>query len=235
MLVLIACSKHYLKQKQELNHYPVSGSAANEHMEAAVAGYKATLDSETGKVIGYAPAMLTRAGDQSTLGNFVCDAMKHKADSFFSAYPCHLVIANRGGLRADLPAGNVSVNSIFELMPFDNELVLLAVKGNKLKNFAPLFEQKKHAFYGGTITLNDGKVSRFLIAGKPIDTLATYYVLTNDFVANGGDSFSFLLDPVQRQNSGLKVRDAIIAYCRYLSRKKQPITPYTDERILFSE
>jgi 2',3'-cyclic-nucleotide 2'-phosphodiesterase (5'-nucleotidase family) len=234
-LILIACGKHYLKQKQEISHYTLNERAGNKEMETIVAGYKTRLDSETGKVIGHASAMLTRTGDQSTLGNFVCDAIKHKADSLFGAQPCHLVIMNRGGLRADLPAGSITVNTIFELMPFDNELVLLAVKGEKLSGFLPLFEQKKHAFYGGTITLTDGKANRFLINGKPLDPLATYYILTNDFVANGGDNFSFLLEPVARQNSGVKVREAIIDYCRYLNGQQQPVTPYTDERILLSK
>jgi 2',3'-cyclic-nucleotide 2'-phosphodiesterase (5'-nucleotidase family) len=212
-LVLTACSKHYLKQKQEISHYSLNESAVNKEMETVAAGYKTRLDSETGEVIGNASVMFTRSGEQSTLGNFVCDAAKHKSDSLFAAQPCHLIIMNRGCLRADLPAGSITVNSIFELMPFDNELVLLAVTGEKLSGFPSLFEQKKHAFYGGTITLKDGGASRFLINGKPLDLLATYYILTNGFVANGGDGFSFLLEPVSRQNSGVKVRDAIIDYC----------------------
>ena len=234
-LLLAACHPHYVKQKQELSYYPLGKSEGSPEMEALVAGYKARLDGETGKVIGSAAALLTRGGEQSTLGNFVCDAVKHAADSLFASLPCQLVIMNRGGLRADLPAGSITVNNIFELMPFDNELVLLEVKGEKLNGFIPLFEQKKHAFSGGAITLDHGRVSSFLVGGKPLDPLATYYVLTSDFVANGGDNFSFLQEPVARHNSGMKVRDAIINYCLYLSRNKRSITPYADERILFSK
>lgn len=232
IFILVSCTRHYRKQQQEFSHHAFA--AANEQAAAAavIAGYRQNLERETKKILGTAQEALSRNGDQSTLGNFVCDAMRFAADSLFKGVEADLVIANRGGLRADLPKGEISAAVVYELMPFDNDLVLVSVTGKALAGFLPLFEQKRHAFYGAKISMTGEHVTGFLIGNAALDSSKVYRVLTNDFVANGGDNFMFLTTPLASIHSTTKVRQAIMDYCLYLTRQKLQIIPYTDARLV---
>ena len=233
--LLGSCAKHYQRQKEDFNHYSLKEQNENGPVGTVVAGYKTKVTAETERVIATTQEVITRNKEQSPLGNFVCDAMKHASDSIFKSPAADLVIVNRRGLRIDLPKGDIKTGTIFELMPFDNELVLISVPGEKLMAFLPLFRQEKHPFLGATITLERDSVSGFLINGQPVDGQKTYRVLTSDYLANGGDNFKFLQDPLALQTSGFKIRDAIINYCLFLTQQGKQIIPYTDERLKISK
>lgn len=197
--------------------------------------YKQKVESETGKIIAYSENHLTREGVQSTLGNFVCDALAFAASKEFKDLNPAIVIVNRGGLRANLPEGDIKVVNIFELMPFDNEMVILRISGEKLLEFISLFEDKKHFFSGLKVTLKDNKVTELLAENAPIERSGMYTLVTSDYLYNGGDRFHFLKDPVSVRSTGLKIRDAIIDYCTYLTNNGKHIIPYTDERVNISK
>jgi 2',3'-cyclic-nucleotide 2'-phosphodiesterase (5'-nucleotidase family) len=237
LLVLFAsCNKHYLKQKEDFTHYILKDAA----MESAstkkiISTYKTKIEGETEKVIATSTDVLTRNGDESTLGNFVCDALKFVADSLFPLSKPDIIIVNRGGLRAELPKGDIKVSNIFELMPFENEMVLIKISGEKLENFLTLFEYKKHPFLGAKIRMKNGKAIDFLIDNKPLEKSKIYTLITSDYLANGGDNFMFLKESVFISYSSKKIRDAIIDYCNYLTKNGKQIIPYTDERFEISK
>jgi 2',3'-cyclic-nucleotide 2'-phosphodiesterase (5'-nucleotidase family) len=234
LLFIFSCHKSYLKEKENSVHYAVKDHPGDPGSDSLVDPYKLKVAAETGKVIAFAASPLTRDGAQSTLGNFVCDALTFAASAEFKDVANPLVIVNRGGLRANLPEGAVKVAAIFELMPFENELVAVEVSGEKLLEFIPLFEDKKHFFSGLKIVLKNNKVKEMLINGEPLKKQGTYTIVTSDFLYYGGDRFSFLRDPLSVRFSGLKIRDAIIRYCDYLTANKKSIIPYTDERLEIS-
>ena len=126
-----------------------------------------------------------------------------------------LCFLNHGGIRAILPKGNVTTRSAFEIMPFENNLVVLALKGQQILEMTAYIikEKKPHPLSGMTFTIaKDQTAKNILIQGKPLDLDKVYYVATNDYLANGGDSMNFFQKNVQKFDLNYKLRNVLIDY-----------------------
>jgi 2',3'-cyclic-nucleotide 2'-phosphodiesterase (5'-nucleotidase family) len=134
-----------------------------------------------------------------------------------------------------LPKGDIKIGTIFELMPFENELVLVTIKGEKLLEALPTLHNNPHPFYGMKVVFKDNRVVLATINNNQIDKTKNYNIITSDFLAYGGDNFLFLKNPVELKKSNLKIRDVFIDYCNYLTQNKQQIIPYTDDRLHISK
>jgi 2',3'-cyclic-nucleotide 2'-phosphodiesterase (5'-nucleotidase family) len=233
-LILLACNKHYYKQKEDFIHYSLKGNQEKTAALDSIFKYKTKVDAETGKVIANAINDLTKDGAETTLGNFVCDALKFEGENVFKIKP-DVVIVNRGGLRINLPKGDIKVATIFELMPFENEMVMLTVSGEKLKEFLPLLLEKKHPYWGLKVRIENNKINSVLINELQIDNAKNYNVVTSDYLAGGGDNFMFLKSPVAIKKCEIKIREALINYCIYLTENKKQIIPYLDGRLEISK
>jgi len=232
-MFLVYCTKHYAPQKQEHVHYSLKETSEEKIINDSLFKYKNAVEKETGRVIAISDGGLVKEGAETNLGNFVCDAMQFVAES--EKIKADVVLMNRGGLRTNLPAGEIKVTHIFELMPFENELVILTIKGEKLLQFVELLEEKKHPFKGMEVKISNHKIKSVTIGGTEILGGKNYTVVTSDYLANGGDGFTFLKDNSGYTVSGIKVRDAIIAYCEDLTKNKQTIKPYLDGRLQISK
>ncbi|MCE3258484.1 MAG: 5-Nucleotidase domain protein [Bacteroidetes bacterium] len=233
-ILLLSCSHRYIRKQEKFEHYSLKDSPPATLINDSIARFKKEIQVQTSRVIGVATEELVKEGHESTLGNFACAALLHNS-SVFPGEKVDVVILNRGGLRANLPKGEIKVGNIFELMPFDNELVLLSIKGEDLLKFIPLVIEKKHPFYGLTLKIKDKQAVSVLVGGKPVNASENYVVLTSDYLANGGDSFTFLANPVYKKSSGLKIRDAMIHYCDDLTKSGKPIKSEKDGRLEISK
>lgn len=235
VLVLASCSKHYLKQKEDFSHYSLKENSESQIAKVTIAEYKVKVDAQTEKVIANSTDVLTKDGDENTLGNFVCDALKYNGEKEFKNLPVDVVIVNRGGLRTNLPKGDIKVVNIFELMPFENDLILVRIKGDKLLEGVKIILEKKHSFLGLKIKAENSALLEATINGSSIDKEKIYTIVTSDYLANGGDNFIFLKDAIQVEKSKTKIREAIINYCIFLTENKKQIVPYTDGRLQISK
>jgi 2',3'-cyclic-nucleotide 2'-phosphodiesterase (5'-nucleotidase family) len=94
-----------------------------------------------------------------------------------------------------LPKGNVTTRTAYEIMPFENSLIVLALSGNQILEIASYIikEKKPQPLAGMTFTISkENTAKNILIQGKPIDVSKTYYVVTNDYLANGGTMIALL-------------------------------------------
>lgn len=136
-----------------------------------------------------------------------------------------MAIMNRGGLRRDIPRGNVTRGLVMELMPFDNRIVVMEISGADL---AEAFEVM--ARQGGNGISDEARatfdpdrrtVTEVTVGGEPIDPQRIYTLSTIDYLANGGD----YMTPLTRGK--VIATDPRIAYdamADYLTRVKR-ITP----------
>lgn len=232
VLLLVACRNQLVKQYEKPEHLIVEKAAPQAASDSLVSIYRVQLNREMNEVIALAGQPMLREGDQSPLGNFVCDALKFSANTTFPQNTTDVVLVNRGGLRNNLPKGNITVSNIFELMPFENQLVMLSLKGSVLQKGLSVIVQKRHAYAGLKITVKGNAVLNCTINGSPIDPEKNYTIVTSDYLANAGDNFGFLKQHNWQLVSEVKIRDAIIAYCRYLNSQNKTIEPYTDERLI---
>lgn len=235
VLLLASCSKHYLKQKENFSHYSLKENNESQIAKVTIAEYKVKVDEQTERVIAVSSEILTKESAESTLGNFVCDALKYSGEREFKGLSIDAVFINRGGLRVNLPKGNIKVVNIFELMPFENDLILVKIKGEKLLEGVQTVIEKKHSFSGLKIKVENDILMEATINGILIDKEKNYNIVTSDYLANGGDNFLFLKDPVGVEKSKLKIREAIINYCIFLTENKKQIVPYTDGRLQISK
>ncbi len=144
---------------------------------------------------------------------------------------------NGGNIRTELPAGDITKEQIATVLPFDNYIYVLSLKGSDiiaLFDFIATVPQgaggfpqmSKEARY--TVNYNTGKIENLTIGGKPVDPDKIYKVATNDYLAEGGDGYEVLKRSVDTYNTSMTLRDAIIDYVMQLP---QPLVPATDGRI----
>ena len=135
---------------------------------------------------------------------------------------------NNGGLRTTINKGKVTRGKLYELMPFENELVILNLnKDDYLDLLNYIVKRGGEPFSGLTIVIDkDGKI---ISNSWPVDFKngEKVRVLTSDYLANGGDKMSFFHNKEQTK-LGLKLRDVIIDYCS----KKDTIFAELDNRII---
>lgn len=164
-----------------------------------------TLDKSTGKW-------------QTTIGNLLADVCIERGNKVFNTREkknIDLCFLNHGGIRAILPKGNVTTRTAFEIMPFENNLVVLGLKGQQILEMTAYIikEKKPHPLSGMTFTIaKDNTAKNILIQGKPLDLNKTYYVATNDYLANGGDSMTFFAKNIEKYDLNYKLRNVLIDY-----------------------
>jgi 2',3'-cyclic-nucleotide 2'-phosphodiesterase (5'-nucleotidase family) len=170
--------------------------------------YKENMEGEMNKVIAESEIALERGLPEGRLGNFVADAcMSEMKRMGFSA---DFIFLNNGGLRRALPAGKITKGDVYELMPFENTLVILTLDGKLVRNIFNFIASKGGAPVSGVqFKISNKEAIEILLNGQPLDTMKNYRAITSDYLANGGDSYGFLSN-AQRETTGLKVRDAIM-------------------------
>jgi 2',3'-cyclic-nucleotide 2'-phosphodiesterase (5'-nucleotidase family) len=144
----------------------------------------------------------------------------------------HVGIINMGGLRTVIPKGKITVGNIFELMPFENELVVVWLKGDKLMELLQYFASMGgEGVSGVSMVIQKGKATQVLINGKELDAGTLYSVATNDYLADGNDNMKALSLCAKRVNTGQKVRDVLIKYIQRETSKGNIIQSKLDGRI----
>jgi len=135
-------------------------------------------------------AAMRKYNKESTLGNLLTDAMRKGASS-------DIAMLNSGAIRADLNAGNITVEHLMNVYPFVDKLTVVQLSGKQIKELAEYSLTLPYGigqFSGLQLTYDSTKpaMQRLIsltINGKtPIDT-KTYSVATTDFIANGGDGY----------------------------------------------
>jgi hypothetical protein len=90
-------------------------------------------------------------------------------------------------------------------------------------------------FQGISFGIRSGRAEAVVIQNKPVVTDSTYWIVTNDYIANGGIGMKILRNANQRIMTGAKIRDVIINYLRGLKLKGQTVSAKTDGRIYYVE
>ena len=173
-----------------------------------------------------------RAGKpESLLSNWSADVYLYAASEFLKS-PVDMAVVNMGSLRALLPKGDITVGNIFQLMPFENELVVLWLRGKDVKRLLDIFAAEGGQGVAGVrMQIKDGKAVNCTIQGKPIDDETLYSIATNDFLAGGNDRMIPLASPVKRVDPGLKIRNILMEYVIRETHEGRKIQSKLDGRI----
>ncbi len=199
---------------------------------AACARLAGQTEAEMGTVVGAFGAPLERKGgvtSASSAGNLLCDLFRERAGT-------PIALHNKGGIRTALAAGPATRRDLFELLPFDNTLVVLSVSGAELfEALRRAVELPEHAgieVSGLVLRLAEpgaqkSKLLAVEVAGAPLDPLQRYRVATNSFLARGGDGY-FDADVEVELDTGLVLREIVESALA----EHGTLAPATDERFL---
>ena len=186
-------------------------------------------------IVGFVEESLDKKQPEGSLGNFMVDAFLTMARDKYNT-PVDLAVLNNGGIRLiQLAAGNMTRGKVFELMPFDNLLILQKIKGDVLQQFLDLVaERGGWPVAGITMQIKNKKAVNVMIGGKPLNTAMIYTMANSDFVANGGDNAE-MLRPIPQITNGYLMRDAIFDYIVKLKSQGKNINAKIENRVTNAE
>lgn len=221
-ILIVSCGKpNYQLTTIEGKRIPIKETIQQTpEIEQFISPYREHIDADLSAVLAYSPETLDKSGSkwQSSLGNLLADVTFKAADKVFQLRekkPVSICLLNSGGIRSILPKGNVTARTAFEIMPFENSLVVIGLKGEQIQELVDYFiaTKKSHPIAGITFTIKkDNTAKNILVQGKPLDSNTVYYVATNDYLANGGDNMNFFKKGIQKFELDYKLRNILIDY-----------------------
>ena len=204
------------------------GLAPSQAITDYVKPFKDSLDSQMNVVICYAPEDMTKGRPQSLLSNFVADLLLQQANKLI---PTHIAVVNMGGLRYPILKGDITVRSIFAVMPFENAFVVVSMSGDAIWQLATeIVKVEGEGFAGMHIVVKEGELAQVMINGKPLDKRASYSLATSDYLLTGKDGLTALLQHKVIVESTIKIRDLILNHIRELTENGKQITATIDDR-----
>ena len=229
-----ACSTPYAITKSDREEYAINEKiGVDSTIIKTYLPYKTMLDQEMNKVIGNTEVALTKASTlpETILGNFFADAVFNQVKKIEPNVD-FVFPTTKGGLRNDIPKGPITVSGVFELMPFENQLVLFKLRGNDVLTILQYIAMANGQPVAGLkMNINHNVPENIYINGKPFNVEQTYNVVTSDYIANGGDDASGFGNPIDRKNIGLLVRDALLKEVAEIQSAGKKINAKIDGRI----
>jgi len=176
-------------------------------------------DFNLNQVIGYAEEKLTRygsTGGDSMLGNLNADAMR-----FYQGVETEIALTNTLGIRADIAAGDITLDTIYNAMPFDNTITTMFLSGREVQEVLDYVAARSaergcnsQAQISGMSFVMDcaqAVACDIVINGRALDEGGTYELATNDYIANGGSGFEVLERNTTQYDTEVSIRDVVIA------------------------
>lgn len=207
---------------------------SNKQLDSMVLVYKSDMDAAMNQVLAYTARPLTKAQPESTLGYLAVDALYDYAKSKDTAVVGSVV--NYGGLRINYVAsGQVTIGQIYEIMPFDNTVVIINVPGRVLKQWCNHMAMKGGwPIYGVQYKIKDKEAIDVTVNGKSINDNIEYKIATTDYLANGGDDCEFL-KPLKKMSYNKFHRDSMLDFLKSLSAKGDTLNYQLENRVLNHE
>ena len=236
-LILNACKQESHLYKIEGKQILISDSLeTNAEIDAFIKPFREHVSKDLDSVLTYSLGTYSKTdGELNTaIGNLFADAVYEEANPIFKRRTGHdidMVLLNHGGIRSIISKGNVTLRTAYELMPFENSVVVVELKGKQIQELIDYLVKAKiaHPISGLKLLLDkDYNVKSVSINGKPYDINKTYFVATNDYLYMGGNNMDFFKTNVSLYTLDYKIRNVLIDYFS----KKDTINPVIDDRFV---
>jgi len=219
---LVSC-----KSKSYYN-YEVIGSKINVNenynsdnsIEQFITPFRTHINKDLDSVLAYCPETLDKSKGkwETNIGLFMANATYELANPIFEKREqksIDICLLNHGGIRSIIPQGNVTTRTAFNVMPFENSVIIIGLSGLKIRELANyiISERKPHPLKGLTIHVNNRQeITNLYVNNQPVDDVKIYYVATSDYLANGGDNMSFFVNSKEKYDLDYKLRNLLIDY-----------------------
>ena len=237
MLLLTSCHSTYEVTNVEGRMQSIDSlldATPDAEAVALLAPYKAKIDSMMYNVVGTAEVSMDKGAPESLLSNLVADVLREAAAQVLGK-PADMGLVNMGGLRNVLTEGPITCGNIYEILPFENSLCVLTLKGVYLKS---LFENIANRHGEGVSGIKmeiskDGKLLSATVAGKPVEDDKLYTVATIDYLADGNDGMVALPQAEKREcPDGATLRGLFMRYVEKQTAAGKRITSRMEGRVI---
>ena len=243
ILFLLVLAVSCQKQKWEIVEFSTTkiaidsttNAGANQDFIAFLQPFKEELALKMSAVIGQSAQAMRASRPESLLSNFSADMLRSEAESRLNI-PIDIGIMNMGGLRTEIPQGDITVGNIYELMPFENELVVLWLRGDKLGGLLnSIASVRGEGVSGVRMGIENGEALNPTINGEPLDLERIYVIATSDFLAEGNDRMAQLAEYEKIQIVGITIRKLFMEHIKNETAKGNKINSQLDGRIYILE
>ena len=183
------------------------------------------------EVIGYSPVEMVKEYPECALWNwFVDEIMRATADS--AGKQVDIGIVNTGGVRVDMPEGDILLDDIMSMFPFKNSLCYVALRGRDVRAVLEQMAASTFQALGGVkVVAQAGELVSVTVGEEPLDDDRLYGVATISFLLHGGDGYS-LAEPAEEviRCNGV-IFDTMVAHVRNLTAEGKPVEYHTDGRL----
>ncbi len=205
LLSLSSCSQktHYQLERVE-GHLISVDAALDEEPDMRYVNlllpYQADVNNVMNQVIGVSTETMTGSRPESLLSNLVADVLRDAATPVLG-HPADMGLVNMGGLRNVLTEGNITCGNIYEILPFENSLCIVTLKGSDLRElFTQIARTGGEGVSGVKLTISaDRTLLKATVDNKPVDDDALYTVATIDYLADGNDGMTAFLQAQERE------------------------------------
>ncbi len=235
-----ACTSRYVQSAVESRNVSLSASSnpLDSQLVQIYLPYKEILEKDMSRVISRSGEVMVKDKPESNLTNFLADLLLEEGRLILqeegNKTKPDMSYFNYGGIRTFLPEGDITVGKIFELMPFENELVLLQLTGKQVRRFLDHVAQKGGDSVGGVrFFIKEERAVHIQVNNRPLQPDSSYWLVTNDYVAEGGDGLEVFTESQSFMSMGQKIRDVIIAHLERKYQEGEVITARKDGRIRY--
>lgn len=239
-LLLVSCHSSYEVTKVEgsrISMNSVWDAEPDAEAVALLAPYKARMDSVMYHVVGTAEMSMDRFRPESLLSNLIADVLREAAVEVLGK-PADMGLINIGGIRNSLTEGDITTENIYEILPFENSLCVLTMKGSAMKHlFENIAVRLGEGVSGIQLEISkDGKLLQASIAGKPVEDDRDYTVATIDYLADGNDGMTAFLQADKREcPDGATLRGLFMKYVEKQTVAGKKVTSRMEGRVVVKE
>lgn len=191
-------------------------------IEELIAPFQREMEAEMGEVLAWCPENMRTGRPEGNLGALIADFVLARAQRD-AEVPVEACILNNGGLRVPWSEGPITLGLVYEVMPFDNDIVLLRLTGAQVRAVAnELAARSGEPVAGIEFEIRDEEAVDLEVAGDPLEE-RDYWIATNSYLADGGGGMPTLWDAREQLPLGVLIRDAIVDAARgYGSKGSSP-------------
>lgn len=239
LALVLVCAQTY-GQAYSWRRYLMDGSRTSDVTAlSGTAAREAALIKECQKelaplmeVLGNCPEPMPKYHPESPLSNWLADLMLEESARLGGGVPCDVSLTNFGGIRVDMPRGDVLLDDIRSMLPFKNYVVIAEISGEKLWELFDNMAKTRFQVLGG-VKIEAGRegVRSVAIGGQPLDRSRIYRLITNSFLLDGGDGINIGEMAMKCDVLEDDFFQLTVAHLRRCREEGRPITGKADGRI----
>lgn len=183
------------------------------------------------EVVGYCPKGMKRTRPENILGDWMVDILMEATEKEVGQ-KVDIGITNHGGIRIDMPEGEILKDDLLSMFPFKNYLCYLTMTGENVIKLFEAMADHLQVVGGVKVTTKDGEIVELLVGGEPVDPTKLYGIASIDFLLNGGDDIFVARNADSLIQTEVLIYDAVLEYVNRLTAEGKMIEKEPDNRVV---